>query len=392
MFEDTKKLIERYLEIVESPKNKKNKEYWDNGDERYLIERWRGRSNRKTNTPFTMAMDISGYSQVLGIDCAKYYTEPEANLHEQLRYAIWEFENIDSNRYFENATFSSFGSVFETAMFGGKVNFLPDQAPWYDEKQAVFADKSNLLKVKPFDFYSTGLCPKAIEFYEYAKKATAGYDIEPMFPITIRSPFSVAVMVRGLTPLLMDFVLDPGFVHDLMATITGYIKEYMQARSNYLGEPIPKCFLFNDEISTPMLSDAQYQEFVLPYEIELSNFCGGVKYWHSCGVSHAFYESVAKIPNLKLMHVGPWSDVAKAADVFGKKDIALEICVSSIRDMHEKTKEQMTEQLQEIKNACDGKVKYSVRCDGIAVLDTQEECMTKMKQWCEAATEVFQPQ
>ena len=99
---EVKSLIEKYLEIVNSKQNQENKKYWENADEPYLVERWRGRSLRRERTPFTMAMDISGYSKVLGIDCLKYYGEPEAQLHEQLRYALWEFENLKCQRYFEN--------------------------------------------------------------------------------------------------------------------------------------------------------------------------------------------------------------------------------------------------------------------------------------------------
>ena len=391
MYDDIKPLLERYLEIVESPKNQNNRKYWDNADERYIVERWRGRSNRKTNTPYTMAMDIYGYSQVLGINCLDYYSNAKAHLHEQLRYGIWEFENIDSNRYFENAAFISFGSVFEAAMFDIDINYLPNGSPWYNERDTVFADKSKLLHIKPFNFYKSGLCPCALEFYETIKHLTKGYDIEVMFPITIRSPFSVAVMLRGLTNLLMDFYEDPEFVHDLFATVTGYIKEFMTKRSEFLNLPMEKCFLFNDEISTPMLSNELYKEFILPYEIELSKHCGGVRYWHSCGVSQAFFESVATLPNLKLMHIGPWSDIEKAANVFGGKEIPIEICVSSNRDMYEKTELQMIDQLQNIKGICDNKVKYSVRCDGIAVLNTKEETIYKMKQWNNAAKQVFNP-
>jgi hypothetical protein len=147
--------------------------------------------------------------------------------------------------------------------------------------------------------------------------------------------------------------------------------------------------LFNDEISTPTLSPAMYREMILPYEVELSRHWGGARYWHSCGISHPFYEDVATIPGLKMMHIGPWSDVVQAAAVFGPKDIALEICVNSVRDMYEKSEPEMVAQLAEIKAACDGRVRYSVRCDGIAVLSTIDDCLVKIGEWNRAAKAVF---
>lgn len=386
---EVKSLVEKYLEIVNSKQNQENKKYWENADEPYLVERWRGRSLRREHTPFTMAMDISGYSKVLGIDCLKYYGEPEAQLHEQLRYAIWEFENLKCQRYFENTVFVSFGSIMEASFFGAKINYLPGQAPWYDEKQPVFADKDALKNVKPFDFYNSGLCGKIHNFYEIMKRLTDGYDIKVMFPVTLRSPFSVAIMLRGFENLLIDMYDDPEFFDDLMAAITQYLKDYAKARADFLGEPMPKFYLFNDEISTPTLSERLYREKVLPYEMELAKFAGGIRYWHSCGVSTVFYESVASIPGLQMMHVGPWSDVAKAAEVFGAKDIPLEICLNSVEDIYEKNGQEMRQKLLSIKEACDGKVRYQVRADGFAVLNSIDFTLQKIREWNEAALEVF---
>lgn len=386
---DYKALLEQYLQNVNSKQNRDNKKYWENANEPYLAERWRGRSARKENTPFTMAMDISGYARVLGINCVDYYNNAEDQLYEQLRYAIWEFENLKCNRYFENTVFISFGSIFEATMFGADIHYLPGQAPWFDERNPIFKEKENILKVKPFDFYNSGLCGKANEFYETMKKLTVGYDVKVMYPITLRSPFSIAIMLRGFTELLIDIYDDPEFFNDLMRLITEYLKAYAKARAEFLGEPIAKCMLFNDEVSTPMISNEIYKSFILPYEIELSEFCNGVRYWHSCGVTNPFYESISTIPGLKMMHIGPWSDISKAVEVFSKKDIALEICLSSTGDVYDKDEEGMRQKLQYIKSICDGKIRYSVRADGLAILTTIEENLTKINLWSKVASEVF---
>lgn len=141
IMENVSQLLEQYLNIVNSEENQRNKAYWLNAEEPYLAERWRGISSRKTNTPFTMAMDISGYSKMLDIDCFRYYTDAEEQLRHQLRYAIWEFRNLRCHRYFENTVFISFGSVFEASMFGAEIFYLHDQAPWVDERNHLLDDK-----------------------------------------------------------------------------------------------------------------------------------------------------------------------------------------------------------------------------------------------------------
>jgi hypothetical protein len=353
------------------------------------VERWRGRSLRKENTPFTMALDIMGYARILDINCAQYYGDGEEQLYHQLRYAIWEHENLKCHRYFENAVFIGMGSVFEASLFGAKINYLAASAPWIDEKQHVFENKRDLLKIKPLDFYRSGLCEKVHAFYEVMKKHTAGHDVHVMFPVTLRSPFSTAIMVRGFNELLMDIIDDPGFVRDLINVITGYLKEYAIKRAEFLGERIPTCYLFNDEVSTPMISNEMYTELFRPSEREIAEFSGGLRYWHSCGVTDAFYDSVSDLPRLQMMHVGPWSDVQKAANVFSKKDIALEICLNAVRDVYESSEVQMREKLLSIKKACDGKVRYSVRADGFGVVDTVENAMRQIRLWNKVASEVF---
>jgi hypothetical protein len=39
-----------------------------------------------------------------------------------------------------------------------------------------------------------------------------------------------------------------------------------------------------------------------------------------------FLEEVSALP-LELFHVGPWTDVEKAAEAFGSRGVALEICI-----------------------------------------------------------------
>jgi len=388
---ETAALVQKYAEIVNSEKNENRRKYWlsvEDG-EFFIIERWRGRAARKENTTFTMSLDISGYSPLLGIDCGKYYTDPEENLKQQLRYSIWDFENLRQGRYHEKSVFCSCGA-FDLSLFGVKVFFMENQGPWYDEKDHLLADKANLLKIKPIDFASTGLIPATRAMYEHHAEAVKDTNLTSVFPILLASPFGMAIKLRGYQNLLFDIIEDPDFVQDLMATITGMYKDFAKQRKEYLGEDsYPGAFFGNDEISTPVLSPAMYEEFIFPYEKELGDFYGSVRYWHSCGVTQAFYEQVSKLPNLKQMHIGPWSDIQKAVEVFGPKDISLEICRNDVRDMYETTYEEKVADLQKIKDMCEGKVRYQVRCDGIAPLTTIDNMLEKVDEWGRAATEVF---
>ena len=383
-------LLHRYLEIVESDENKRNAKYWDNANEWHLLERWRGRPAVSSNTPFTMALDIGGYARVLSMNTHQYYSDPETALFEQLRYAIWEHDNLKGHRYFEKAVFIPVGCTLDAPIFGVPVQYPDGEAPWFDERNNVIKKREDLLRIPPFDFHKSGRLQYITHAYEKMCELVSGTGIKVMYPVMGSSPFTIGIFLRGYENILIDMYEDPEFFHEMMAAIVRRQKEFFLARMKYLGEDsLPKAYLGNDNIATPTLSPANYRDMILPYEMDLSEFHGGTRYWHSCGDTTAFYEDIAAIPGLKLMHIGPWSDIKKAAEIFGPLDIPLEICVNSVRDMYEKSEEEMCDQLESIKDVCDGRVRYQVRCDGIAVLNTIEECLEKVAQWGRAAQRVF---
>ncbi len=392
MSEITKTQIERvlqqYVEICNSAENQRNRQFWTNAGEPWLIERWRGVSARRTGAPFTMALDIAGYSTVVDIACPAYYESAEAQLYGQMRYALWEAANLRCNRFFDNTAFVSFGAALDASLFGATILFPPGQAPWVDMQHPLLKDR-DLSALQPPSLTSGGLAPRAHQFYERMCELTEGSGIRVMYPTLLRGPYSVATQLRETTNLLMDMLEAPAFVHELMRRITDGMKEHARQRAEYLGEPIAPAKLFNDEIGTPMLSPAMYDDFVLPYELELAEFHQRVTYWHSCGVTDRFYESVRSIPGLEMMHVGPWSDVARAAAVFGPADVALDICVSATEDVYDRTGEEMRAKLRSIRQACEGKVRYAVRADGFQIAHNVEYDLAKIREWNEAAIEVF---
>jgi len=381
-------VLKRYLALCESPENQRNRRFWANADDPWLIERWRGISATPTGA-FTMALDMAGYATVLGIDTAAYYGQAEAQLYEQMRYQIWEHENLRSNRFFEKNAFVSFGACYSASLFGAQIEFPPGQAPWVNMKKPLLAERRDLDKMHTIELDEHGLGPRTHAFYQRMRELCAGSGITVRYPTVIRGPFSVATQLRETTNLLMDMLDDPPFVHALMRRITDGLKRHAQLRAKFIGEPIAPAKLFNDEVATPMISRRLYEEFVLPYELELAAWHGRVHYWHSCGVTDEFYESVRSIPNLQMMHIGPWSSVARAAEVFGGTGIALDICVNATADVYDRTPAEMRQKLQTIKATCDGRVKYAVRADGFQIVRTVERDMAKIREWNEAAADVL---
>ncbi len=382
------RLLEEYHRVCGSAENQRNRQYWSNADEPWLIERWRGVSARRREAPFTMALDIAGYAAVVGIDCPAYYETAEAQLAGQLRYALWEAANLRCNRYFEPAAFVSFGAALDASLFGAAVVFPVGQAPWADQQHPLLGQR-DLSLLRTVNLTAGGLAPRTHQFYERMCELTDGSGIRVMYPTLLRGPYSVATQLRETTALLMDMIEAPQFVHDLMRRITDGLEEHARQRAEYLGEPIAPAKLFNDEVGAPMLSPAMYEDFVLPYEMELAQYHGRVAYWHSCGITTDFYGSVLNLPNLEMMHIGPWSDVARAAEVFGPTEVALDICVNATEDVYDRTADEMRAKLRSIRAACEGKVRYAVRADGFQIAHSLAADLAQIRTWNEAAIDVF---
>ena len=56
----------------------------------------------------------------------------------------------------------------------------------------------------------------------------------------------------------------------------------------------------------------EMQLIVFPAELKLSQFYGGVRYYHSCGNLTPFLDTLLRLPNLKILHVSSWTDLQTA--------------------------------------------------------------------------------
>jgi uroporphyrinogen-III decarboxylase len=269
-------------------------------------------------------------------------------------------------------------------MFGVPLLFRSDREPWIDSPP-LLEDKAVLDKLELPDFHTSGLMPQIHLFCNYAAEVL-GNRIQVLFPTWARGPLATAMQLRGMQNLLVDMLEDPDFVHRLMHFVTAARKAWLKQRAEFLNQPIQPGLLFNDEIGAPLLHPGLYREFVLPYELELAEFHGGIFYFHSCGDTTLFLDDIAAIPGLQLFHVGPNTNLARVVERINP-DVALDICMQDVRDIYETTDEQKRTKLTRIAELCAGR-RYYVRADGFDVLTTPEADLGKIRRWCEIATEI----
>ncbi len=155
------------------------------------------------------------------------------------------------------------------------------------------------------DFYRSGLMPLAHQYYEVIGELIDN-DFNVVFPEWGRRSFGVATHIRGYENFLSDMISNPKFAHRILRLITDTRKEWITERAKFLGKCKGKGNIYNDEVNCPSLSPELYEEFALPYELELSDFHGGILYFHSCGDTTKLLPLIAKINTIEMFHVGPW--------------------------------------------------------------------------------------
>jgi len=381
MSNELKCLIDQMKEILESPRNLANKRFWES--QIWPRDMWRGFPKLKPSQgiPFLVFPDNALWARILKVDLREYYSDLEVHLKTQLRMNIYHFNHWKDNTYYTKDLFIWFGVVTELSFFGRKIIFFSNRESWI-ESPPLLEKKGDLGSLKRPGFYKNGLMPKIHEFYEGMSELVGGR-FRVLFPMWVRGPFCIAAHLRGLENIIMDMLEDPKFVHRLMRFITDSEKKWAKERAKFLHSPIEKTFLFNDEVGLPLITPEMYEEFVLPYEIELSNFYGGILYWHSCGNASNFVNLIKKIPGLKMFHVGPRTDVSEAAVALGP-DVSLDVNLDPFRDVLEADKEKMSSRIRKIIDICTERdVPFCIRADGFQPVHALEEDLPRIKLWAD---------
>jgi hypothetical protein len=382
-----KRLLGRVREIAACPKNQERAAYWEPAADR-AMDHWRGTPRPRRglpHAPITVEPEVTLWRKILGFDIRSYYTDPVVYLTNYLRMLIYRYENWDDQTVIGLQVPIWLGVTLESSLFGARTVYTDNDYPWLDREPAL-RRREDLDRLPMPDFRTSGLMPLVHRYFEEIRELVDD-DVTVSFHEWGRSPFGVAFHIRGMENLLADMMDDPHFTHRLMRFITDARKSWASQRAAFLGRPVEKGNLYNDEVNTPTLSPALYDEFVLPYEQELSEFHGGILYWHSCGETTAMVPSIARIPRLEMFHVGPWTDGKVCMKVF-KGAVPLEFCLHPVKDVQQADAAWIEKRLRSIAGACDGAA-YTVRADGIQIVQGVDKDLAVLKEWLSAANRVL---
>ncbi len=152
----------------------------------------------------------------------------------------------------------------EAEAMGMEVIYYDDQAPQLEPLGVLIEEKSDLGDLKPPAFGESGRMPFVLDVVKAYQSAGLPAKWHPSMSYT--APFTLATRIRGVESLLMDVLLDPAFVHDLLSFLTeGVLIPWIETL-NSVNETGRALVGGADALaSPPFLRVAQLREFVLPY-------------------------------------------------------------------------------------------------------------------------------
>lgn len=298
-------LIARAETVINDPKYEELRGFWNRF---YALEEM-GR------IPIKITLTTGFFARHLGINLIDHYQKPEKYVEDSLRILSFQHKEILDDRVIEGIVIN-FGEVFESSLFGSSPVFTSDHDPWIG-KPIVKAEE-DIENLDYPDFYKSGLMPKVLEVYETAERMVKG-KIPVFFERWERSPWGVAVHLRGLTELLKDTIRNPEFLHKLLAFVTESRMRWEREKEEYLGTESERSSLANDEVDSQLISPQTYRTFAYPYEKKLAEFYPeGIFYFHSCGNITSFLDTIKSIRGLRRLHISPATDFKTAVDKLGR--------------------------------------------------------------------------
>ncbi|MBW1788255.1 MAG: hypothetical protein JRK53_16795, partial [Deltaproteobacteria bacterium] len=308
-------------------------------------------------------------------------------LESQLKWKLLWHDQIKDDTPLRPLVSLDFGVVLEASLFGVEAVFQEGSDPWCGEP--VIQTEQDLDRLEPVDFSTSGIMPRIHRIYQEMGDLTGGV-LPVAFPGWARGIWSVACMTRGFTPLFMDLIRAPQFVHRLMQKIVDTRIEFETQRCRFLGidprddtyqweycvyRPTSNSAQYNDEVDGALFSADTYREFILPYERQLAEFYDGVSYYHSCGTMTLLFNDLLTLPNFYRLHVSQSSDLATAmsGEGWGK----IENSLDPFSDVLEATPEHISARLAAISHTA-GDRNVEVWADAIYV--GGRDTLEKVKQ------------
>jgi len=377
-------LIDRVEEIASSRHMQARREHW----QRY----YQGVSGiaDPEGPLYTLDLGMPTWSRILGFDMNQYMTDAFTQVRYQLKMRIFHHEYFDDDTLVSPGVgVSPLGSALEPSLLGATIEYQADTLPWVARHTPVIASVDELRGRPQPDFHTAGAMPLLHRMYDEAREMMAALTDGrwPVgFPAAIRGILGLAQTLRGPHEnILLDMVDQPDFAHQLFRYCTDFRLHFARERAQFLGEALPLGHIGNDEVTVPVISPDIYREFLLPYEVELAEFHGGLSCWHSCGDTGPLTALIKRIPGIRQFYTGPWTNLDLVMHSFGVKT-PLDIAIHVVDDMLAASPEQMRAKIRQVIRTC-GAAPLKLRAGSTDSVYSLSRDMEQARLWTRIARE-----
>jgi len=299
-------------------------------EEAYHSDKNKKKQNNDREIKFRNGIGRPVHAAMLGHSMSDFFNDPMASLIAQLEWKLYAFNEIDDDEPLDLKIGTDFGIALEATLFsmdytileGNEVNYLGNR----------IKERSDLDSLEFPDYIGSGQMPR-IHDMNSRMKELCGDRLEIVYPDWGRGVWSSSSILRGFNELYIDLADDPDFVHRLAQFTVDARIAFENQRCEFLGiDPRDKEYiwkyvlyrncknneLYEDEVDGNMFSADVYREFIFPYQKQLSDYYGGIAYYHSCGNLTPFLADIEKLNITYMLHISPWTEFAPAAEIMPK--------------------------------------------------------------------------
>jgi uroporphyrinogen decarboxylase len=249
-------------------------------------------------TPVGFIIDCPWLPGWHGVTIAEYLSS-ETLWFEANRRAIETFPDL----WFLPGFWSEFGMCTEPSAFGARCQFPRNEFPF---AEPILTEVSQVPRVKEPDPETDGLLPFMLNRWRWAQPRIESLGHRIRFSVS-RGPLNVATFLMGATEFLMAIKTDPEPMHDLLRTITAFLKRW-HALQRATFPSIQGLMMLDDIVG--FLGEADFLEFGEPYLRELYSVDLPVKFFHNdapCAKSVKHYPGLG----INLYNPGVQSTIAE---------------------------------------------------------------------------------
>lgn len=221
------------------------------------------------------------------------------------------------------------------------------------------------------------------------------------------APAETVTSLMGIEPILFGVIDRPDFIHRMMDIVTDGTIEYHRQREAAGGVEVEQTWSYRahyEELppganpnllsngwlniaaqSLCGLSPAMNAEFLQPYHAKLASAFGDAKvYYHACEPITKKIPVIRELPNLRRLHISPWTDLEVAVDQVGE-NIVLETEAHTADTIFVNTPEQMRESVERLLDIAGHRV-MDVNLTALETVGGNPSVLTKWAQIAQEAT------